>query len=216
MESMEQGKQALISSIEADAQVELEKIVQDAHDQAEEKKAYARKKVESILQEARDKAAVQADAIQRKIISSADLEIKRRHLQVQNVIVQDIQDRVIQEMAAKVKTPTQYGKALEAWIVEAAVGLGAQAAEVNASAPERKLLTKTLLERAATQVRKQTGEAVTLTLSKAGSLSLQGVILTAEDGRTAFNNQVKTRLARNQRQIKRLIHDALFAAQAKE
>jgi vacuolar-type H+-ATPase subunit E/Vma4 len=117
MESMEQGKQALISSIEADAQVELEKIVQDAHDQAEEKKAYARKKVESILQEARDKAAVQADAIQRKIISSADLEIKRRHLQVQNVIVQDIQDRVIQEMAAKVKTPTQYGKALEAWIV---------------------------------------------------------------------------------------------------
>lgn len=216
MESMEQGKQALISSIETDAQAEQDKIVQDAQDQAEEKKAYARKKVESILQEARDKAAVQADAIKRKIISSADLEIKRRSLRVQAVIVQDIQDRVMQAMAAKVKTPTKYVKALEAWIVEAAVGLGAGAAEVNASSPERKMLTKTVLDRAAAQVKKQTGEDVTLILSKAGPLELQGVLLTAEDGRTAFNNQVKTRLSRNQRQIKRLIHDALFADQPKE
>ncbi len=40
MESMEKGKESLISSIETDAQAELEKIVQEARDRAEEKKAY--------------------------------------------------------------------------------------------------------------------------------------------------------------------------------
>ena len=215
MESMEKGKESLISSIETDAQAELEKIVQEARDRAEEKKAYTLKKVESILQEARDKAAVQGDAMKRKITSSVDLEIKRRSLHVQNVIVQDVQERVIEAMATKTKT-AKYAKTLETWIIEAAAGLGAKSAHVNASAPERKLLTKTVLDRAATQVKKQTGEVVTLSLSDAEPLALQGVILTSEDGRTAFNNQVKTRLSRNQRQIKRLIHDALFADHVKE
>ena len=100
MESMEKGKEALISSIEADAQAELEKIVQEARDRVQEKRAYTQKKVEAMLQEARDKAAVQVDSIKRKILSSVDLEIKRRSLQVQHVIVQDIQDRVIEAMAA--------------------------------------------------------------------------------------------------------------------
>ena len=215
MESMEKGKEALISSIETDAQAELEKIVQEARDRAEEKKAYTVKKAESILQEARDKAKIQADSIKRKITSSVDLEIKRRSLHVQNVIVQDVQDRVIEAMATKIKT-AKYAKTLETWIVEAAAGLGATSAQVNASTPELKLLTKAVLDRAVVQVKKQTGEAVTLSLSKAEPMSLQGVILTSEDGRTAFNNQVKTRLSRNQRQIKRLIHNALFADHVKE
>ncbi len=116
MESMEKGKEALISSIETDAQAELEKIVQEARDRAEEKKAYTVKKAESILQEARDKAKIQADAIKRKITSTVDLEIKRRSLHVQNVIVQDVQDRVIEAMATKIKT-AKYAKTLETWIV---------------------------------------------------------------------------------------------------
>ncbi len=215
MESMEKGKEALISSIETDAQTEVEKILQEARDRAQEKMVYTQKKVESILQDARDKVAEQADAIKRKIISSMDLEIKRRSLQVQNVIVADIQDRVISAMASKVKT-AKYTKMLEAWIVEAAVGLGAESALVNASAREQKLLTQAMLDKAVAQVKKQTGQAMTLTLSKAKALEQQGVVLTSEDGRTAFNNQVKTRLLRNQRQIKRLIHNALFADHAKE
>jgi vacuolar-type H+-ATPase subunit E/Vma4 len=215
MESMEKGKEALISSIETDAQAEVDKIVQEARDRAQEKMVYTQKKVESILQDARDKVAEQAEVIKRKITSSVDLEIKRRSLQVQNVIVADIQDRVISAMAAKVKT-AKYTKMLEAWIVEAAAGLGAESALVNASARERKLLTQAMLDKAAVQVKKQTGQAMTLTLSKAEPLELQGLVLTSEDGRTAFNNQVKTRLSRNQRQIKRLIHNALFADHAKE
>jgi vacuolar-type H+-ATPase subunit E/Vma4 len=215
MDSMEKGKEALISSIETDAQAELEKIVQEARDRASEKTTYTAKKAEAILQEARDKAAAQVEEIKRRITSSVDLEIKRRSLHVQHVIVQDVQDRVIETMSAKVKT-AKYAKTLESWIVEAAVGLGTESAQVNASVRERKSLTKALLDRAAAQVKKQTGDAVTLSLSKAEPLALQGVILTSEDGRTAFNNQVKTRLSRNQRQIKRLIHNVLFADHVKE
>jgi vacuolar-type H+-ATPase subunit E/Vma4 len=57
---------------------------------------------------------------------------------------------------------------------------------------------------------------VKLTLSAAPPLKSQGVVLTALDGRTAFNNQVKTRLQRSQRQIRTLIYDALFTDNRKE
>ena len=42
------------------------------------------------------------------------------------------------------------------------------------------------------------------------ALQAQGVVLTAADGRTAFNNQVPTRMLRRQREIRKLIYDVLF------
>jgi vacuolar-type H+-ATPase subunit E/Vma4 len=47
-------------------------------------------------------------------------------------------------------------------------------------------------------------------------LQSQGVVLTAADGRTAFNNQVKTRMLRNRREIQTLIYNTLFTDDQKE
>jgi vacuolar-type H+-ATPase subunit E/Vma4 len=57
---------------------------------------------------------------------------------------------------------------------------------------------------------------MTLTLSDTPPLKSQGVVLTAADGRTAFNNQVKTRMLRKQREIRMLIYNALFTDKQKE
>jgi len=43
-----------------------------------------------------------------------------------------------------------------------------------------------------------------------------GILLTAADGRVAFNNQVKTRILRNQRRIHQLIYEAVFAAKQED
>ena len=52
---------------------------------------------------------------------------------------------------------------------------------------------------------------MTIQLNEEHALLSQGVVLTANNGRVAYNNQVKTRLLRRQQDIQRLIHDRLFA-----
>jgi len=215
MESMRQGKDALISGIEADARAEEERLVKDAETQAGEKTKYARKKAESLLSEARDKATAQGEAIKHKAISEAEREIKRRALHLRDTLMQDIVARAQTKLEALIDDPA-YRTIFADWIAEAAIGLGAEGARVNASALELLLIDEALLADVAQRVAAQTGTPVTLTISDAGPLESQGVVLTTLDGRMAFNNQVITRISRKRRDIQRLIYDAVFAGSQEE
>jgi vacuolar-type H+-ATPase subunit E/Vma4 len=53
-------------------------------------------------------------------------------------------------------------------------------------------------------------------LSETLPLKSQGVVLTAADGRTAYNNQVKTRILRKEREIRMAIYNTLFTDNRKE
>lgn len=215
MKPVEQGKAALIFGIEADARAEEQRLLADARAQAAEKKKYAQQKIDSILDEARSKAAEQAESIKRKAISGVELEIKRRSLQVRDSLIQNITDRVEKRLSAMIDGP-DYRTVLTNWIVEAAIGLDAEAATVNASQRERPLIDTAMLDQARQAVLSKTGKSVTLTLSDAPPLKGQGVVLTSRDGRMAFNNQVRTRMLRKQRQMHRLIYDGLFASPREE
>ena len=209
MASAEKHKSELISGIETDARAEVEQIIQEAETQAAEKRKYGQKKAESLLSSAKEKADEQAEAAKRKIISGVELEVRRRAMRIRDDVIQSIMDRAVERLGTMVEDP-QYRGVLKHWIAEAAVGLDAESAEVNASEPERRLIDEQLLGEAADEVRQKTGRNVTLRLSEAQPLQGQGVVLTAADGRTAFNNQVKTRMLRQQREIRTLIYDSLF------
>jgi len=209
MEPQEKDKAALISDIESDARTEAEGIIKDAQTRAAEKRRFAQKQVESVLNDARSKAREQAETMERKAIRDADREAKKRLMRRRTAVVQEVMDRVEQRLAAMVHRP-EYRVVLVNWIAEAGVGLGAQEAQVNASEQERALIDDSLLAEAAEKIRGATGKQVVLTLSVSAPLSAQGVCLTAADGRTAFNNQVKTRLLRSRRRIEAMIHDSLF------
>ncbi len=209
MEPQEQDKAALISDIESDARVEAETIIKEAEAQVAEKRQYAQKQVESILNDAHLKAQEQVEAIKRKAIRDAEREAKRRSMHRRAAVVQEVMDRVERRFAAMTQD-LQYRSALVNWIAEAGVGLGADSAEVNASEKERVLIDDRLLAEAVEKIQAATGKRVALTLSVSPPLSAQGVFLTAADGRTAFNNQVKTRMLRSRRKIHKLIHDCLF------
>ena len=215
MEPAEREKAALIADIEADALKEAEAIVRDAQTRVAEKKKYADKQIESLLAEARNKAREQAEAIRKQAASAAELEVKRRFMRLRTQVVEDVLAQVEEKLAARIGDG-DYRSVLVDWIAEAAIGLGVESAEVNASQKERALIDDRLLQEVGEKVRTETGKAVTLTLPAAQPLTSQGVILTAADGRTAFNNQVKTRMLRNQRRIRALIHDALFADNREE
>jgi vacuolar-type H+-ATPase subunit E/Vma4 len=95
-------------------------------------------------------------------------------------------------------------------IVEAAVGLGANSALVNATVEERALIDESLLEEAKKRVKELTGRDVELRLSTEQPLSRQGVVLTAIDGKTAYNNQVEMRFLRFYPRIRKHIYKKLF------
>ncbi len=200
----------MISGIEADARAEAQRLLADARAQAAEKKKYAQQKIETILNEARAKANEQAESIQRKAISAVELEIKRRSLQARDALMHEILDRTAKKLESRIDDPG-YKTVLAEWIAEAAIGLDAEAARVNASARERTMIDPAMLEQVQQKVQAQTGKQVTLTLSDAPPLKGQGVILTTMDGRMAFNNQVRTRMLRKQRQMQKLIYDWLYA-----
>ena len=209
MEQAQQGKDALISGIQTDAQTEEERIAAEAAQQAEEKRRYAQQKAQSILDEAKQKADQQALVIRRKILSDCDIAVKRQALHLRDTVMHDITRRVEQKFDALRSDPA-YRAMLTEWIIEAAIGLQADAAVVNASQGEKDMIDAAMLSEAADTVQKLTGKTVTLSVSDQEPLSGQGPTLTSCDGRVAFNNQVQTRLRRKQRDIQKLIYDALF------
>jgi len=215
MESVEKEKAALISGIEADAQAEKDKIISEAEVQAAEKRKYSEKKIESLLDEARASAQEQAKAASKKIISKTEREVKRRSMRVRDEVMQDVMARAEEKLWSMIGSD-EYRSALMGWLVEAAIGLDAEAATVNASEEELKLIDQKMLSEVVERFRSQTGKQVTLTLSDAPPLKSQGVVLTAVNGRTAFSNQVRTRMLRYKREIQMLIHSTLFADSKKE
>ncbi len=215
MDSVEKEKAALISGIETDARTEEEKIIKEAEKQAAEKRKYSEKKIESLLDDARNKAEEQAETVKRKIISGAELEVKRLSMRFQSAVIQDIMDRLEKKLNS-MTGHANYRAVLANWITEAAIGLGAESAQINASKIERTFIDDELISEVGARIHTQTGRQLALTLSDAQPLKSQGVVLTAADGRTAFNNQVKTRMLRNQREIQMLIYNTLFAGNRKE
>jgi vacuolar-type H+-ATPase subunit E/Vma4 len=209
MEPVDKEKAALISGIEADAHVEEKKILKEAETQAAEKRKHTEKKVESLLNEAHAKAKEQAETAKKKITTAAEREVKRSFMHTQDSIVQDIMDRVEKKLRSMTGNEN-YRSILENWITEAAIGLGVDSARINASKEERELINDRMLSEIATRIQNQTGKQISLTLADANPLQSQGVVLTAADGRIAFNNQVRTRMLRKQREIRTMIYNTLF------
>lgn len=215
MEPVDKEKAALISGIEADARAEEENIIKEAEIQAAEKRKHSEKKIESLLNDAHKKAKEQAETASKKIISAAEREVKRCSMRVRDSVVQDIMDQVEKKLNS-MTGDENYRSVLTNWITEAAIGLGAEEANINASQEERALIDGHMLSEIARRIQKQTGKQILLTLSDATPLQSQGVVLTAADGHTAFNNQVRTRILRKQREIRMLVYNTLFNTEQKE
>jgi vacuolar-type H+-ATPase subunit E/Vma4 len=215
MESAERGKALLISAIEADARDEEKQIIAEAEQKAEEKRKYTEKRIESVLNDARKAACAQAEIVKKRIIAGAEFEIKRRWLRLRSALMRDITDRAEKKLLLMI-SDHRYKSVLADWIAEAAIGLDADSARISTSEKEREFVDAELLAEVAKRIYERTGRQVALSLSDAKPLDSQGVVLTAANGRTAFNNQVATRMLRRQGEIRTLIYNALFADDRKE
>jgi len=209
MEKFEQGKSELISGIEKDAKKRAEEIIAEARKRAEEKLRFAKQKVKSILDEAEARAKEQSESVMKRVLGGMSLEAKRRSMKLRDSALQAVITRATEKLGDLVQKP-EYRNVLRDWIVEAAIGLGTDKAVIHTSKAERKLIDSKLIRAAENMVKKITGRPVSLSLSDNPPLAGQGVLLSSSDGKTAFNNQVSTRLLRKQRDIQIQVYKLLF------
>ena len=201
--------EALVSGMEQEAQQEADKVIAGAQKEAERKILYTEQQVESILNEAAKRADAQAEKIRQQALSGVAVEAKRRSMNIQEDMHREVLHRAVSKLEMLADTDG-YREVLSGYIVEAAVGLDVSAARVNASEHERSMITRELLVEAEKRVKKVTGKNVRLTLSGEPPLRKQGVVLTSEDNRTAYDNRIDTRLIRKSEEIRQYIHERLF------
>ena len=204
------GTGLIISGITAEARMQAEAIIAEARKMAEERITFAQRKAETIRKEAVEKARQQAEAARRAVLSGVNVTIKRETLHAQDTLFGEILSRSVERIAGMIGEPG-YRTILVNLIAEAATGLDASSALVNASAAERLLIDDTVLEEASRLAQKSCSHPVHLAVSPDSPLAAQGVVVTASDGRTAFNNQITTRIRRNDRTIRNRVYETVFS-----
>lgn len=200
----------LIRGIEEQTQREIEKIRGELARLETDRKSRADAEIESLKKKIDDHTSAQlrkAEKAAQALISTEchkiELEARERFFEQ---IVRTATNRIRELIESK-----GYDAILKGWIVEAAVGLAADEAQVSASAPELEMCRRVLPE-AEKEVGRVVGHPVTLRLSESPAAADQGVILTALSGRTAYNNQVHTRMMRQETAVGRIIYDELSRA----
>jgi vacuolar-type H+-ATPase subunit E/Vma4 len=171
---------------------------------------YERQIVE-ISSDAQKTAAAQVEAVKKNLKAAFAVDLKRILLRSRDQVFRRTLDGVEEAMAQRV-AGREYRRVLFTLIVEAAIGLGAETVEVNATPEELALIDDALLAEAAGKVSTLVLKKVGIRKSQAAPLLLQGIVLGSANGKTAYNNQVRTRLLRNQSAIRKLIYDRLQLA----
>lgn len=208
MDFIDKRKTELLSGLESDAQQEAAKIIANAQKEASERIKYGEKQIVSIRNDAEKKAQQQALQTRRKILAGIDIEVKRKVMHAQEELFRQIINRIEHAFADLVNDPS-YRSILLDWTVEAALGLGVSAAVINMSESERNIINQQFLRTTEEMIKEKTGETVSLSLSSDIALKQQGIVLTSSDGRTAFSNQVHTRMQRKLPEMRKLIYDTL-------
>lgn len=202
-------KSDLLISIIRDSEKDAEKIIADAEKSAEEKNKVKISMVASILKNGRKKAENQIEMIKKNNLSAVSVEEKRIALKVREKIIDQVIEKIKIDIA-KLVDSAKYPEIIEGWLIEAALGLGEEEVEVNGSVKELDIMTPSFLKGVQKKYKDLTGRRIVYKKTSSNPLLAQGIVLTSLNRKTAFNNQVPTRLLRYQSEIRKAIYDKFF------
>jgi len=209
MEAELEEERNLLAGIAREADRKAAEIEEEAASYARTRVEAARIRAQEILRKAEETAAAQCESVRRNAESRAAVEARKASLRGRDGLIQETLEAA-RRIVAEAESGPGYTEVLRLWIVEAAVGLSAPEARVNASREELPRITDELLREAERGVLEYTGKPVRLSRVEGDPLPAQGIVLTAPDGRLAYNNQLSTRFLRAQSEIRKRMHAVLF------
>jgi vacuolar-type H+-ATPase subunit E/Vma4 len=197
----------LLESIEKDAAGEAERILEQARQQAEQRRRETDRRIREMKDETDQAVALYEERAVRRSESVINTESRRLALKAREELNRRVFGRARELLLEMPGTPA-YNQVLARWIAEGALGVNRPEALVRCSF--RETLTDDILRQAEALILQETGRTVHLSLMKGDPLTEQGVEVVSPDGRISFNNQVGTRIRRYDQDLKRIISEALI------
>jgi V/A-type H+-transporting ATPase subunit E len=192
----------LCQEIQEQSETEAAAILEQAEKEAEKMIQEAEIKAKKVRAEKRHEADVQAEHIQKRILSGLHLEMKKHHLKVREQFLVTIFQNVSERLERFRKTK-RYAPFLKQQLMEGILALDTEKVQVIPGEVEKRLLTKAVLSQVEKEASKK-GRKVKLSVSDQ-KLSESGLIMVSEDGRTRFDNRFSVRIKRLQDTIRLLV-----------
>lgn len=204
-------KQDVIAGILEQARSEASQIVSDAETTVKVRRETLESRLQRIESDAAERAEREALKIRQKTDAAVAVERRRARLARQQRMYRTVVERVRTRFADMIGSP-KYERVLEGWIAEAAIGLEADAATVRVSPSEQDAANR-VLDGASDTAARFLGRECRLSLDTDNPTRMQGAVVTSSDGATAYNNQVETRIARFEPEIRSVLAESLPEAE---
>jgi vacuolar-type H+-ATPase subunit E/Vma4 len=199
----ENRPEELISRIRAEAEGEAEKIRTETEKSIAERKASLEKRIAEIREQTDARIAEERE----QLVSRADAQITllegRAALRREDRIYREATDRTRQAIR-DLRGSDGYTEMLAEWIVEAALGLGAEEATVLAPEADQPFLEEAIA--AARQKLETSAAEVSLRPDTSIAVSGQGVVIRDLAGRRSFSNLVEDRLRRYGTDLRQIVY----------
>jgi vacuolar-type H+-ATPase subunit E/Vma4 len=206
--SGENPRKQIIDGILAEAEEESARILKEAENAAQDTAKSAANQLQKVAADAEASADEQVGRIETAARTRLEAAERRIGLETREKLYFDLTSSALVKLHNSIDTPMYQG-IISSWIIEAALGLRATSVKVNCS-QEEKAIVSGILSAVESEIEKIGGISVKAEMSDEPPLTLPGVLVTSEDGKTAFNNQISNRMLRYQSEIRKLISDRLF------
>lgn len=186
--------------IRTQSEKEADSILNQANAEAAQIIKRAQEQGDEIRHEILKKAQAQADQVKRKILSSVHLEVKRQKLNTREKIL----SQLFQLVESKLEAFSQdkvYASFLKKLVVEGILAIDSESVRLLPGQTEKVLLTKQMLGQIKKEVQSTTGWSPEIAIAER-PLPDSGVVIVSSDERMLFDNRFKTRIQRNQNEMR--------------
>ncbi len=200
------GAELIIQEINREAEQKIQYILSEAQKEAERIKEEARKRAEARAEWILRKAQTQAETEKQRIIANARLEVRKKRLEVQEELIQEVITALRERLAEL--SEEEYFPMLIDLTVKALEELGGEACLVRSNEKTLKLL-ESKLEEFRKSVAARLGRDVEISLGEPIS-TIGGVIVETPDGSVRVDNTFEARIERFESELRAEIAKALF------
>ncbi|NJE03942.1 V-type ATP synthase subunit E [Thermococcus sp. MV11] len=201
-----EGAELIIQEINREAEQKIQYILSEAREEAEQIKEEARKRAEARAEWIMRKAQTQAEIERQRIIANAKLEVRKKRLQVQEELIQEVISALRERLAELPEE--EYFPMLIDLAVGAVKELGSESFVLRSNEKTLELLSnrldefrKALAERLGKEVEVALGEPVQ---------TIGGLIVETPDGSVRVDNTFEARIERFEGELRAEIAKALF------
>ncbi|RJP57574.1 MAG: hypothetical protein C4541_09890 [Candidatus Auribacter fodinae] len=205
---MDTSVELMCKKILDEAQTEADNAVKKASMMASQRLKLAEQEANSKAAKIIKQAEAESGHIRKKILSSVAVEIQRMSLEKTGAFINQVL-RAIDESLQQFAQSKEYVPFLKSAIMEAVVALNSKKASVSIGQNDNLSVIKGMIPEIEKELDRKYSLKTALTINNQRH-SETGVIVTDTDHHVRINNTLEQRLAIQENEIRKLLHERLF------